>query len=744
MIAASSPARMLKLTPATRQRAVRPVRLRHGVELEHRRSIRDRHDAGTTMRRPAESAEPLDLDESLRVVEQARLDGNQPVRAAGLDHLDRIATAGQRQQRVDGDDQNALDDCGRDRDVDRRLIETAGRIRIVGRDVDLDRRRARSVALVARRRRRDGADERHAPRRRRVVRKGDRDRIADLHARLLRGVECDRDHAPRRRDAEHRPGLHRRSHRRRHGGDADRSRLEHDRAEQQPARHRQTVRRLEGLDCRRRLGGERCPAAVRNRARAGSRSTTTRRRQETSGSKRAPRRHAAVAEHDRLSADGEESPAQSDDAADGRQHRVPRRIAVDCRRRLRGRGTRPHRRARFATTRPRAVRPAPSRCPRSCSARPLRPPGNPLRTAPGLRPTARGAAAGLGGVVASAIDRELAAIRDEHRLGEHRELRCRPPASPAQPEARTARTPIAAAAAGHSRAPCPPEPRRPTCLRNRGLRSPPSARTDPGVSRPRSRSERRCRPRRSSTTRRRTGRRSRPRPRPPRRRAQRRRGRAVARHGSEDPSLPSGRRTGADLDVARQVALASRLGCLEPGRLRIEVTPGAAADLSCAPPPVNVGSGKSGTPCERMQAENASRCCCILANCCGLGCPPFGSTFWQACCAARNFGEFGSIPDPGPIEMPPPLLGSGKFGTPCERMHAENLAASAVFNVRPAPPPELELVDGPRRPAVRRGRCAGAARSEARHRGRRRAAAPRGERRDGDKREREHSDDRVT
>jgi hypothetical protein len=100
-------------------------------------------------------------------------------------------------------------------------------------------------------------------------------------------------------------------------------------------------------------------------------------------------------------------------------------------------------------------------------------------------------------------------------------------------------------------------------------------------------------------------------------------------------------------------------------------------------------------PCERMQAENASSACCIFARCCGDCWPPFGSTFWQACCAARNFGELGSIPEPGPIEIPPPLLGSGKFGTPCERMHAENCAAFAVFSVSPAPPPELELVDGP-------------------------------------------------
>ncbi len=45
--------------------------------------------------------------------------------------------------------------------------------------------------------------------------------------------------------------------------------------------------------------------------------------------------------------------------------------------------------------------------------------------------------------------------------------------------------------------------------------------------------------------------------------------------------------------------------------------------------------------------------------------------------------------------MAPLLLGSGKFGTPCERMQDENFVASAIFSAKLAPPPELELLDGP-------------------------------------------------
>ena len=55
----------------------------------------------------------------------------------------------------------------------------------------------------------------------------------------------------------------------------------------------------------------------------------------------------------------------------------------------------------------------------------------------------------------------------------------------------------------------------------------------------------------------------------------------------------------------------------------------------------------------------------------------------HAFCAAWNAGERGLIPleDPMSIPTPPfaPNVGSGKLGTPCERMHWENLSIAAFW-----------------------------------------------------------------
>ena len=55
----------------------------------------------------------------------------------------------------------------------------------------------------------------------------------------------------------------------------------------------------------------------------------------------------------------------------------------------------------------------------------------------------------------------------------------------------------------------------------------------------------------------------------------------------------------------------------------------------------------------------------------------------HAFCAALKTDEFGSIPLDFPIcnvaRPPPENCGSGNFGTPCERMHAENLSACACI-----------------------------------------------------------------
>jgi hypothetical protein len=116
----------------------------------------------------------------------------------------------------------------------------------------------------------------------------------------------------------------------------------------------------------------------------------------------------------------------------------------------------------------------------------------------------------------------------------------------------------------------------------------------------------------------------------------------------------------------------------------------------CTPSPENVGSGKFGMPCVRMHAAALRYCDCS----CGLiwwagpspG-PPPGSTLPQACCADLNLGlpvmvgvtltaTFTSLPL---VE----ICGSGKFGTPCSRMHAEYATAWPLGEgelADPAPP----------------------------------------------------------
>src|SRR5665213_3937378 len=67
--------------------------------------------------------------------------------------------------------------------------------------------------------------------------------------------------------------------------------------------------------------------------------------------------------------------------------------------------------------------------------------------------------------------------------------------------------------------------------------------------------------------------------------------------------------------------------------------------FSCTPPPLNVGSGKFGTPFERMQAENFKACACCAALTVPP-CPPPGCSDWQAFCAACICGELGSRSEP--------------------------------------------------------------------------------------------------
>lgn len=103
------------------------------------------------------------------------------------------------------------------------------------------------------------------------------------------------------------------------------------------------------------------------------------------------------------------------------------------------------------------------------------------------------------------------------------------------------------------------------------------------------------------------------------------------------------------------------------------------------PPEPNVGSGKFVSPCSRMHRENWSIAAFRAADR-GGGCPPFGSCERQLLIADWNAGPLTLTPltlSEGPeparceawIWIPPlPLpAGSGKLGTPCDRMQFANL-----------------------------------------------------------------------
>src|SRR5580693_5460981 len=82
-----------------------------------------------------------------------------------------------------------------------------------------------------------------------------------------------------------------------------------------------------------------------------------------------------------------------------------------------------------------------------------------------------------------------------------------------------------------------------------------------------------------------------------------------------------------------------------------------------------LGSGKSEMPWARMHWETFTICATAWAD--GGGPepgprPPPGKSFWHVACAALNAGDARSIPA---LTWKPPPVGSGKLGTPLERMH---------------------------------------------------------------------------
>ena len=101
-----------------------------------------------------------------------------------------------------------------------------------------------------------------------------------------------------------------------------------------------------------------------------------------------------------------------------------------------------------------------------------------------------------------------------------------------------------------------------------------------------------------------------------------------------------------------------------------------------------------------MHAENWSAAACALACSAGLGArPPFGENFLHAFCARVNDGDCGLTPFSVTL---PFAFGSGKLGTPCERMHDANLRIVSALPPTivkllpepPFPPPEVLPPDG--------------------------------------------------
>ena len=100
-----------------------------------------------------------------------------------------------------------------------------------------------------------------------------------------------------------------------------------------------------------------------------------------------------------------------------------------------------------------------------------------------------------------------------------------------------------------------------------------------------------------------------------------------------------------------------------------------------------VGSGKLGRPCVRMHFASLSSSSFRLSDN-DPGPLPLGSSLAHVFWADRNAGACGLI-QLG-MTLGPPGLGSGKFGTPCERMHSACLSAG--------PPLSAALLDLPEDP----------------------------------------------
>jgi len=103
-----------------------------------------------------------------------------------------------------------------------------------------------------------------------------------------------------------------------------------------------------------------------------------------------------------------------------------------------------------------------------------------------------------------------------------------------------------------------------------------------------------------------------------------------------------------------------------------------------------VGSGKFGTPWLRIHSASLSIASFWFSEA-GPGPGPPGSSFRHTAWADRTAGDRGLNPDPGlNWKPPPPGFGSGKLGTPWERMQSAKWIPAASA---PAADPAFGLFD---------------------------------------------------
>ena len=108
-----------------------------------------------------------------------------------------------------------------------------------------------------------------------------------------------------------------------------------------------------------------------------------------------------------------------------------------------------------------------------------------------------------------------------------------------------------------------------------------------------------------------------------------------------------------------------------------------------------MGSGQFGTPWDRMQRANvvmSVRICCTTAGEGGTPGPPYGSRCPQACVAAWK-RRLPAASSTWLFGHTPLLSGSGKFGTPSERMQWEKASGWEIGDWELGEPAALGELD---------------------------------------------------